>query len=91
MKSLLRDGGMLGIIGLARSTTLRDYPMDLAGVVAARWHARLKTYWEPPSPQVWPPPETYSQVRAVADRVLPGARYRRHAMFRYTLIWTKAA
>ena len=38
---------------------------------------------------VWPPPLTYRDMRQLADRVLPGARYRRHLYWRYSLVWTK--
>ncbi len=33
------------------------------------------------------PEETYDEVRAVAERVLPGVRVRRRLFFRYTLRW----
>ena len=36
------------------------------------------------------PEETYDDVRAVAAAVLPGARFRRHNLFRYSLIWTRS-
>jgi hypothetical protein len=29
------------------------------------------------------------QVRRMAAEALPGARYRRHVLWRYSLIWTK--
>jgi hypothetical protein len=29
-------------------------------------------------PIIWPPPTTYRDVRRLAARLLPGARYRRH-------------
>jgi hypothetical protein len=32
---------------------------------------------------------TYRDVRRLAGRMLPGARYRRHLYWRYSLIWTK--
>jgi hypothetical protein len=30
-------------------------------------------------------------VRTIAARILPGVRYRRHVMWRYSLVWTKPA
>jgi hypothetical protein len=32
---------------------------------------------------------TRAQVRAVAWDVLPGVRYRRHLLWRYSLVWRK--
>jgi hypothetical protein len=43
------------------------------------------------APTVWPPPDTFAQVRATARRLLPGVRMRRHLMWRYSLLWTKPA
>ena len=32
---------------------------------------------------------TWAEVRAAARRTLPGVRYRRHLLFRYSLLWSK--
>jgi hypothetical protein len=32
---------------------------------------------------------TWGQVRATASTVLPGVRYRRHLLWRYSLVWHK--
>jgi hypothetical protein len=37
------------------------------------------------------PDMTWAQVRKTAARLLPGARYRRHLLWRYSLVWTKPA
>ena len=89
MKDLLRPGGTLAIVGLARGRPPADLPMELAGVVANWVHRLTKTEWDHPSPTVWPPPETYTAMRRLAVRLLPGARYRRHLLWRYSIIWTK--
>lgn len=90
MRDLLRPGGVLAVVGLARDTP-RDLPHVLAGVVVGTAHRAVKGYWEHPSPTVWPPPVTYPQMRALATETLPGARYRRHVLFRYSVIWRKPA
>lgn len=87
MRDLLRPGGTLAIVGLARSRRFSDYLIDAAGAVVHRLHRLTKPYTEPTSPVVWPPPLTYGEVRRVAERVLPGVRYRRHALWRYSLVW----
>jgi hypothetical protein len=35
--------------------------------------------------------DTYRQTRQKAKALLPGVRYRRHMLFRYSIIWTKPA
>jgi SAM-dependent methyltransferase len=89
MRDLLRPGGVLAVVGLARSTMPGDLPHDLAGVVAGIFHRAAKGHWEHPSPTVWPPPMTYRQMRALAAEILPGSRYRRHLLRRYSITWHK--
>ncbi len=89
MRSLLRPGGTLAVIGLARSGP-RDVPFDLAGHVLNRYLKRSRKEWEDSAPRVWPAPLTYGQSRRVAGSVLPGASYRRRLLWRYSLVWRKA-
>ena len=88
MGSLLRPGGILVVIGLARSRP-RDLPFDLAGHLANRYLKVSRNEWEDAAPRVWPPPLTYSQTRRVARSVLPGATHRRRLLWRYSLVWAK--
>lgn len=87
MRDLVRPGGVLAVVGLARSTMPSDLPRVLAGVVAGTAHRAVKGHWQHPSPTVWPPPVTYPEMRALAAELLPGSRYRRHLMLRYSIIW----
>jgi hypothetical protein len=48
-------------------------------------------YWEDSAPRIWPPPHTFKQTHRLARRVLPGVRYRRLLLWRYSLVWTKPA
>ena len=89
MADLLRPGGVLVVIGCARSELPADLPWELAAVAAQAFHRMTKTVWEHPSPTAWPPPETYAGMRRLASLLLPGVRYRRHALWRYSLTWTK--
>jgi 2-polyprenyl-3-methyl-5-hydroxy-6-metoxy-1,4-benzoquinol methylase len=91
MGQLLRPGGILAVIGLARSRSLADVPYDLAGVLANRAARAGRAWFEPASPVVWPPPETHRAMRRIAEEVLPGARWRRRLYFRYSLVWTRPA
>lgn len=89
MSQLLAPGGRLAIVGLARSRLPADLPWEVAAVIAHRACKLTRVYWEQPSPVVWPPPHTYAEMHALARQMLPGVRYRRHLLWRYSLIWTK--
>ena len=91
MADLVRPGGALVVIGLARSRGLGDHAVDAAGAIATRVHTHVlrKRYWEHAAPQVWPPPLGYAELRCTAERLLPGVRYRRHVLWRYSLVWTR--
>ncbi|MDQ6777596.1 MAG: class I SAM-dependent methyltransferase [Actinomycetota bacterium] len=86
--ALLRPGGVLAVIGLARSSP-GDLPIDIAAIVPNRIRRLRGGYWEHPSPIVWPPPESYASMRRIAARALPGARFQRRLYWRYTLVWIK--
>jgi SAM-dependent methyltransferase len=99
MSDLLRPGGVLAVVGLARASS----PAELAAIIPAsagtqlhraaaavrrrRAARRPATAYQPPV--VWPPPLTYRDMRRLATAMLPGARYRHHLYWRYSLVWTK--
>jgi 2-polyprenyl-3-methyl-5-hydroxy-6-metoxy-1,4-benzoquinol methylase len=89
MHELLRPGGVLAIVGWARSKYPADLPADLAGTLATRVHRATKGFWKHSAPVVWTPPDTYRETRRLAEHLLPGVRYRRHLLWRYSLIWSK--
>jgi 2-polyprenyl-3-methyl-5-hydroxy-6-metoxy-1,4-benzoquinol methylase len=101
MAELLRPGGVLVVIGLARNGLSRDLAVEVPAAVylriARRGHGRSSVHrssGEPPgapyrAPVVWPPAETYQQIRRLAGRLLPGMRYRRHLLWRYSICWVK--
>lgn len=95
MARLLRPGGVLLILDLYAAHTpvdllysgmgfiatrilhrIKDVPMRVAAAEADAWDAHGAT-------DVYP---TLAEVRAA----LPGARVRRHLLFRYSLIWRKS-
>jgi SAM-dependent methyltransferase len=100
MKGALRVGGALAILDLYESAGWHD---ALAGMVAvpvslvlrltktgrlreprqvrAAWaeHGRNDTY------------PTMARVRQICEKVLPGAEVRKHLLWRYSIIWRKAA
>ena len=91
MRRLLAPGGTLAIVGLARNRYPVDLPFAIAGAAGHRIHRLSKPCWEDSAPRLWPPPDGFAQTRRLARRVLPGVRYRRLLLFRYSLVWTKPA
>jgi len=89
MRHLLAPGGTLAIVGLARNRYPADLPFAVAGAVGHRIHRLSKPCWEDSAPRLWPPPDSFAQTRRLARRLLPGVRYRRLLLFRYSLVWTK--
>ena len=91
MRELLAPGGTLAIVGVARNRYPADLPFVAAGSIGHRLLRLRRPYWEDSAPRVWPPPDTFSETRRMARRVLPGVRYRRLLLWRYSLVWTKPA
>jgi 2-polyprenyl-3-methyl-5-hydroxy-6-metoxy-1,4-benzoquinol methylase len=91
LASLARPGGILAIIGIGRPDFIRDLPWLATGTIATRVHQARKGLWEHSAPIVWPPPHTNAQVKRIASAELPGAVFRRHILWRYSLIWKKPA
>lgn len=60
MRRLVRPGGVLVVVGLARSRLPRDLPWELAGAVSTRWLKRSRTYWEHSAPIVWRRPPAHA-------------------------------
>ncbi len=89
MADLLEPGGTLAVVGLARSRLPRDLHRELGATVLHRVHRIRRGYWEHSAPTVWPPPMTYVEMRALATTLLPGCVFRRHALWRYSITWTK--
>jgi SAM-dependent methyltransferase len=88
---LTAPGGRLIVIGLAATDGLRDAPRELAAVAAHAVAVRRRSFWEHSAPQVWPPPETYAGMRTIVRDELPGARFRRHLYWRWSLVWDRPA
>src|SRR5262245_4893771 len=92
MADVLCPGGVLVVIGLARDFS----PTILALIVPAmigNWMHRAVAAWSRrarpapagiayQSPVIWPPATTYRQARRLAERILPGVRYRRRLYWR---------
>ncbi|MYY08645.1 methyltransferase domain-containing protein [Streptomyces sp. SID4919] len=89
MRALLRPGGTLMVVGLAREANVTEWAAMIAAAPVVRITKKLRRASEPEGMPVAVPRISYGQVRAVARRLLPGVRYRRHVLRRYSLTWEK--
>lgn len=89
MARLVRPGGRILVVGIARSRSLADWTRDAVDWLALRRHPLFAEQWHTPSPKVWPPPLSYGQAREVSLEVLPGATFERVPFRRYALTWTR--
>ncbi|CAM5258603.1 Ubiquinone biosynthesis O-methyltransferase, mitochondrial [Streptomyces xanthochromogenes] len=89
MRELLRPGGTLVVVGLAREASVTEWATLIAAAPIVRITKVLRRARGPQGMPVADPQMSYGQVRAAARRLLPGVRYRRHALRRYSLTWEK--
>ncbi|GAA1555518.1 class I SAM-dependent methyltransferase [Actinomadura kijaniata] len=90
MRDLLRPGGSLAVVGLARNGGLGDYVAGAPGLPAHYYHRlRRRGLVGGPDVPLTDPEMTWAEVREAAARLLPGAVFRRHVLWRYSLVWRK--
>ncbi|MEO3849063.1 class I SAM-dependent methyltransferase [Streptomyces sp. B8F3] len=87
MRELLRPGGVLVVVGLAREASVGDWAAMVAAAPVVRTAKVLRRASFPAGMPFISPHMSYGEVRAEARRVLPGVRYRRHVLRRYSLTW----
>ena len=87
MADLVAPGGRLAVVSLARETPA-SWPLGTMSVVAHKWMARQRGYWDHPAP-VADPTLTLTQLRRVARDVVPGARLKLRLYWRWSLEWTR--
>jgi 2-polyprenyl-3-methyl-5-hydroxy-6-metoxy-1,4-benzoquinol methylase len=95
-RKLLRPGGRLIVVGLAREVPA-DLPrsvtsMVLSPVIRLVRHPHRAS--EVPTSMTAPtaePTETFDQIARVAREVLPGVKMRRGLFWRYTAVWIKGS
>jgi ubiquinone/menaquinone biosynthesis C-methylase UbiE len=91
MKRVLRPGGVLAVLGLYRDATISDYVASAVSVptrLVYRVMHRHNITDSKAAPEK-APTRTLKEIKAAANAVTPGARIRRHLLWRYSLIWEK--
>ncbi|MFF3907491.1 class I SAM-dependent methyltransferase [Streptomyces sp. NPDC001848] len=87
---LTAPGGRLMIVGLAYNRTSLDWVISGCGVPASRLHALLRGGKRGPAGMpIEDSTMHWGEVRKAARQLLPGCRFRRRLLWRYTLIWDK--
>ena len=80
--ALLRPGGVLLVLGLDRSPSLGHYVTTGAvATLISGWYTAIHHSSEPQM--------TLREIRDEGASLLPGVVIRRHALLRYSLMWTK--
>jgi ubiquinone/menaquinone biosynthesis C-methylase UbiE len=90
MARVLRPGGRLAVVGLAKDKPPVDWAIGARGI-PANWYYKLTRGEGNPGAPMREPDMTWAEVRKVAGRTLPGVRYRRRLIWRYSLVWNKPA
>jgi ubiquinone/menaquinone biosynthesis C-methylase UbiE len=90
MARLLRPGARLAVIGLAADKSLADLLAAAPALPVDLLYRAIYPRGESGAP-IMDPDHSWREVRAAAREALPGVRYRRHLLWRYSLLWTKPA
>jgi SAM-dependent methyltransferase len=88
MSALLRQGGVLAVVGLAQNRSFIDHAVSGASVPVARVFRMGKGWWSSPALRI-DPDVSYREIKRAARSKLPRAHLRRRLFFRYTLLWRK--
>jgi ubiquinone/menaquinone biosynthesis C-methylase UbiE len=88
MARLLRPGGQLAVIGLAADKSIGDLLTGAPGVPVDLFYRAIYRRGESGAP-ILDPDLSWREVRAEAARLLPGVRYHRRLLWRYSLLWSK--
>jgi len=85
---LVRPGGTVAVVGLA-ANDWSDVPLAAVAVTSRVVLRLVHGRWEHTAPTCWPPPLTYGEMKTLSASALPGRRYRRHLLSRYSLVWRR--
>lgn len=88
LKTLLRPGGVLVVIGLYRAQSLADYASAAVAFPVSRFLRAIKPAPGNSAP-LRAPEQTLADIRTACRQILPGANLHRRLFFRYSLTWQK--
>jgi SAM-dependent methyltransferase len=87
---LLAPGGRLVIVGMAYNHTALDWVISGCGLPASLLNARLRGGKRGPvGMPVKDSAMHWAEIREAAHGLLPGCRFRRRLLWRYTAVWDK--
>ncbi|GAA2515234.1 class I SAM-dependent methyltransferase [Streptomyces longisporus] len=87
---LLAPGGRLMIVGMAYNHTALDWVISGCGLPFSLLNARLRGGKRGPAGMpVKDSAMHWTEARKAAHRLLPGCRFRRRLLWRYTAVWDK--
>src|SRR4029078_2457615 len=89
VKSLLRPGGVFGVVGLDRTTSILHEAVRSSLAYPVTGFYRMTRRTAAVGAQIRETTLTLSEIRQKAAELLPGATIRRHVMWRYSLVWRK--
>lgn len=87
MRSLLRPGGRIVVVGCAANSSVRDWVLSGLALIPIKLAGRMHGETRDIGVRTSHPAESFGEIRARASTVLPGARARRRFYYRYTLTW----
>lgn len=80
-------GGRLVVLGLGRDRTALDWARTAAAAPVAAGYRRLRHEVDPPGVPMRDPELSWGEVRRRMRRLLPGCRFRRHLLWRFSVVW----
>lgn len=90
MRRVLKPGGVIAILGIARDLTMADRLASAADIIPCFVAALGKTSWTSPA-VTRNPTRGWDETRTIINEILPGARWNRLRGWRYLAIWTMAS
>lgn len=93
LAELVRPGGTLAVVGHYRKSTRTDFALDavtLPANAAVGAYKAARGRAGKPHDEGMPirdPADTLSEIRAAAEKILPGSVLHRRLFWRYTLLW----
>lgn len=90
VKSLLRPGGKLIVVGLSANRSIGDWVLSRALFPAVRLMSRLHGEVREIHVVTKVPSQSLREIKVIAGHLLPNCKIKRGLYYRYILSWTKA-